>query len=269
MGILWATIQELLPLWGYYLAGIAGFFLSFFLLRKRPESAKMAWLWALCAINFIAFLVHDYYFLKRGDQLLAILPLQLCTITVFLLPFALGLKKRLLYDFLFYICAIGALMALIVPSSDKVGGTYSLFTLSFFVFHYIPVLIPLLLACWGIYRPRPTLKSVSLLSAAFFGTAAALHLLNLALNSSLGIEADYFFTIIRYSAPYNPLLAFFASLIPFDFFYLLPAALILWFYIFAISLPWNWRRWFGSGRAAAKLAETAVVEKESEMATKL
>jgi len=228
----------------------------------------MGLLWSLCAINFVAFLVHDYYFLQRGDQVLAILPLQLCTITVFLLPLALGLRKRLLYDFLFYICAIGALMALIVPSSDKIGQIYSLMTLSFFVFHYVPVIIPLLLACWGIYRPRPTLKSVGLLSAVFFGTAAVLHLLNLVLNRSLGIEADYFFTIIRYSAPYNSLLAFFASLIPFDFFYLLPAALILWFYIFVVSLPWNWRRWFGSDRAAATLSESTVLDKRSEITTK-
>lgn len=178
----------------------------------------------------------------RGDSILTMLPLQLCNMAVFLIPLTLLLKKRVLYDFLFYVCALGAFIALIIPSSDYIGQTWSLMTISFFVFHSIIVIIPFLLAGWGFYRPAPTVKSVLRLSLVIFAVALFLHLLNLAFGKWLGVEADYFFTIIKYSAPRNPAFELFSRIIPIDLFYLLPGLLILWIYIPLISLPWNMKK---------------------------
>jgi uncharacterized membrane protein YwaF len=245
-----ANFESVVPLWSYDIAALVVFFALYRLFRDRPERSKRSLLWALCAINLVAYLINDYYFLKRGDNILTMLPLQLCNMAVFLVPLALGFRKRILNDFVFYVCALGAIAALIVPSSDYIGQTYSLMTASFFVFHFIIVLVPFLLAAWGLYRPNPTPRSVAMLSLAVFASAAVLHVFNIALNRFLGIEADYFFTVIRFSAPRNPAFALFASIVPYDLFYLLPALPILWVYMFLISLPWNWRAWFLRGRPA-------------------
>jgi hypothetical protein len=58
------------------------------------------------------------------------------------------------------------------------------------------------------------------------------------------VEANYFFTIIKYSAPRNPAFDLFSKIIPLNLFYLLPGLFILWIYIPLISLPWNLKKWF-------------------------
>lgn len=185
------------------------------------------------------------------SRILGLVPLfyyDAAAIAVYLSLF-LGFKKRILYDFIFYICALGALIALIIPSSDYIGQTWSLMTISFFVFHSIIVIIPFLLAGWGFYTPEPTVKSVLQLSAGIFVIALFLHLINLAFGRWFGIEAGYFFTIIEYSAPRNPAFELFSKIIPVDLFYLLPALPILWIYMPLVSLPWNLRKWLGKADA--------------------
>ncbi len=65
--------------------------------------------------------------------------------------------------------------------------------------------LSLLLAAWGLYRPEPPPSRLAALSLLVF--------------------------------------AFFASLIPIDLFYLLPALPILWLAAPLMAMPWNWRRW--------------------------
>jgi uncharacterized membrane protein YwaF len=234
-----SRILEIVPLFYYDVSAIVIFLLIFQVFRRRPDSAKTKVLYVLCIINFLAYIINDYYFIKRGDSILTLLPLQLCDMAVFLIPLTLLLKKRILYDFIFYICALGAFIALLIPSSDFIGQTWSMMTFSFFVYHYVIVIIPLLLAGWGFYLPAPTLKSVIRLSIAIFALALFLHILNMAFGKWFGVAADYFFTIIKYSAPSNPVFELFSRIIPIDLFYLLPGLLILWIYIPLISLPWN------------------------------
>ena len=243
------AILEAVPYFYYYVTAPVVYLAIFFLFRNRSAAAKTKLLWALCAVDFVVYFVNDYYFYKRGDGLLTMLPLQLCNIAVFLMPLSLVVKKRVVYDFLFHVCALGALIALVVPSSDYVGQTYSYMTISFFAFHSAIVAFPLLLAGWGFYAPAPTVKSAAGLSAAVLALAVSMHLLNLALGRWFGAEANYFFTIIRYSAPRNPAFALFAALIPVDLIYLAPALPILWLSIPVVSLPWLLAK--RRGRAAA------------------
>jgi uncharacterized membrane protein YwaF len=230
-------IPEFTPI--FYVSAIVGFLLVFLGLRRRSDRTKIKVLYFLCVVNFLAYASNIYYLYKRGDNILILLPIQLCEIAVFLIPLALLLKKRVLYDFIFYVCALGALIALIIPSDDYIGEAWSLMTISFFVFHSIIVGIPLLLAGWGFYHPAPTVKSVARLSAAIFVLALFSHILNLAFGKWFGVKTDYFFTIIKYSAPGNPVFELFSRLIPVDLLYLLPGLPILWVYIPLVSLPWN------------------------------
>ena len=250
-----SRILGFVPLFFYDVSAVGIFLLIFLGFGKQSEKTKTKLIYLLCIIDFIAYIINDYYFFKRGDSILTMLPLQLCNIAVFLIPLTLLLKKRILYDFIFYVCVLGAFIALIIPSSDYIGQTYSLMTVSFFIFHYIIVIIPFLLAGWGFYTPAPTVKSVIRLSIVIFIIALFLHLLNLAFGKWFGVEADYFFTIIKYSAPRNPAFELFSRIIPVNLFYLLPGLLILWIYIPLISLPWNMKKWFSKANTGKVIRE--------------
>ena len=251
-----SKILEVVPFFYYYVSMIVIFLLIFFGFKRRSDSTKLKVLYLLCIIDFPLYIINDYYFLKRGDNILTMLPLQLCNIAVFMIPLALILKKRVLYDFIFYVCALGAFIALIIPSSDYLGQTYSFMTISFFIFHSIIVITPFLLAGWGLYIPTPTIKNVVRLSVAIFIIALFMHLLNLAIGKWFGVETDYFFTIIKYSAPRNPAFELFSKIIPVDLIYLLPGLLILWIYIPLISLPWNVKKWFNKANITLPRNET-------------
>lgn len=241
-----SRILEFVPFLYYDVSAIVIFVLIHFGFKNRSDRIKTKVLYVLCIISFLAYVYNDYCYFIRGDSLLILLPFQLCEMAVFLIPLTLLLKKQVLYDFIFYVCALGAFIALIIPSSNYIGEIRSLMTVSFFAFHSIIVGIPLLLAGWGLYLPSPTIKSLLRLSIAIFVMALFSHILNLAFGKWFGVEADYFFTIIKYSAPTNPVFELFSKIIPVDLFYLLPGLLILWVYIPLISLPWNMKKWFGS-----------------------
>jgi hypothetical protein len=92
---------KIFPLFYYDIIGIVVYLTIFFSLRARSEKTKKSVLYMLCFVNFIFYLINDYYFYSRGDNILTLLPLQLCNIAVFLVPLAIALKKQLVYDFVF------------------------------------------------------------------------------------------------------------------------------------------------------------------------
>lgn len=223
-----------MPLFYYDITAIIIFCILLIALRSKNNTIRKRVLYVMCCVNFIFYIVNDYYFYLRGDNILTLMPLQLCNIAVFLVPISLILNKQAIMDFVFYICAPGALAALLVPSSDYIGITYSLMTISFFAFHFMIVAIPFLLVGWGIYKPTPGINKAVKLSIAVFGLASIMHLLNLILGIAFHVEANYFFTIIKYSAPRNPLFELFSKIIPYDLFYLLPSLLVLYIYMLII-----------------------------------
>lgn len=224
-------ILKVMPLFYYDVAAIIIFCTLYFTLRPRSLQIKERALYVLCAINFIFYLINDYYFYLRGSHILTLLPLQLCNIAVFLVPAAIISKKQLLLDFIFYICALGAFAALLIPSSDYLGITYSMMTISFFVFHFMIAAIPFLMMGWGMYNPVPTIRKAINLSAAILVLGGFMHGLNLLLRAIFSVEANYFFTIIKYSAPTNPAFEVLSRIIPYDFLYLLPALVVLYIFM--------------------------------------
>lgn len=222
---------KIMPLFYYDIAGIIILFSLITFLRSSNMKLKKSVLYTMCIINFIFYLINDYYFYIAGGKILTMLPLQLCNIAVFLVPMAILSGKQLLLDFIFYICAPGAFIALLVPSNDYIGIPYSLMTISFFIFHYMIAIIPLLLIVWGMYKPIPSINKTIKLSITIFLLAGVMHLLNIILGTIFHVEANYFFTIIKYSAPTNPAFQLLAKLIPYDFLYLMPGLIVLYIYM--------------------------------------
>jgi uncharacterized membrane protein YwaF len=165
---------------------------------------------------------------------LTLLPLQLCNIAVFLIPASLFFKKTLLMDFAFYLCLPGALAAILIPSNDY-AIVYSGMTISYYIFHGLIFLIPLMMAHWRLYDAQPSVKKAIKLTIMVLLIGSTLHFFNVFMYQNYRIPANYFFTIKDWSAPTNPAFALFARWIPYDFFYLLPALPILYLYMLVLS----------------------------------
>lgn len=230
-------IYTIFPLLNYYLLTVIFVMVSYSLYKNKSSDSKVRYLYILCIINFLAYLWNLYYFFIYGSHILTLLPLQLCNIAVFLIPASLILKKTILMDFAFYLCLPGALAAILIPSNDY-AIVYSGMTISYYIFHGLIFLIPLMMAHWKLYDPQPSVKKAIRLTVMVLLLGGTLHLFNVFMYQTFRIPANYFFTIKDWSAPTNPAFALFAKWIPYDFFYLLPALPILYIYmliLFGIS----------------------------------
>ena len=230
-------IYTIFPLLNYYLLTVIFVMVSYSLYKNKSSESKVRYLYILCVINFLAYLWNLYYFFIYGSHILTLLPLQLCNIAVFLIPASLILKKTILMDFAFYLCLPGALAAILIPSNDY-AIVYSGMTISYYIFHGLIFLIPLMMAHWKLYDPQPSVKKAIRLTVMVLLLGGTLHLFNVFMYQTYRIPANYFFTIKDWSAPTNPAFALFAKWIPYDFFYLLPALPILYIYmliLFGIS----------------------------------
>jgi len=218
----------------YYLITVILMILILVFYKNRSQQSRFRFLIGLAVLNFVAYAVNWVYFYLKAN-IMTLLPLQLCNLAVFLIPAALITKKAVLMDFVFYVCGLGALVAILIPGSDY-AETYSMMTISFYIFHCSIFVIPVLNSIWGFHVLKPTLKSALKLSLMVLVISGALHGLNLFLNQVYDIPANYFFTIKDLAAPTNPAFALFASWIPYDYFYLSLAFPILFVYMGLVGL---------------------------------
>lgn len=224
-----------MQLQGYYVVSLIFVFLTLFFYRTRSQSSRYRFLLFLTLVNAIAYVVNWWYFYLRRDSIFTLLPLQLCNIAVFLIPTALIRKSALLMDFVFYVCGLGALAAILIVSTDY-QDTYSMMTISFYVFHFSIFIIPVFNSIWGFHPLRPTVKSAIRLTLMVLAVSGTLHLFNLYLNHFHAIPANYFFTIKDLSAGTNAAFALFASWLPYDYIYLWVALPILYLYMGLVSI---------------------------------
>jgi len=227
------TIYRYFPLTTYYILSVLFVVIVVHYFKNRSDQKKTQFLYILCFINFVAYVVNLYYFYLKGQHLLTMLPLQLCNIAVFLIPLSIAYKKQLLMDFAFYLCLPGALAAILIPSNDY-EIVYSGITVSFYIFHGLIFFIPILMSYWKFYQPAPSIKKGINLTIMTLGLGAVMHGFNVFMNTMFSIPANYFFTMMDLSAPTNPAFALFASWIPFDYFYLLPSLLVLYVYMLVL-----------------------------------
>lgn len=159
------------------------------------------------------------------------LPLQLCNINMILIPFALITKQKKLLSFSFYIAPIAAFMALVFPAVGFSG--YSLLTpriFGFYFTHYMIIFCSLAIAFFGIKKPDK--KDIPSVLVMFFALSIFIFLVNVILRSTgLAIDANYFFLMDPEGIGF---LDFLYGFIPLKYFYILPALLILFVYIFAV-----------------------------------
>ncbi len=239
------------PFNGVFCAAAAFFLLLLtlgsLLMRGRAARTKRIVLAAACVLTLAGFFVYKYCLsLDRaysaitqdmgGFNWWGELPLQLCNINMILIPVAVLWNKRPLMSFCFFVGALCASMALIMPGNGFDG--YSLLLprmLGYYGTHFMIVIEALAIVTFGLYRPRlrdlpPTLLTIFAISLAVFGV-------NLILRAAeLHPHANYFFSV---ETEGNPLLELFYSWIPVPFLYLLPCVVILGVYMAAVTLAFS------------------------------
>ena len=213
------------------------------LLRGKKERTRQIVLISTCAVTFAAYFIYKYALsLDAEFDILTAdtggfnwwgeLPIQLCNISMILIPIAVLKKSRPLMSFCFFIGPLGALMALIMPGTGFSG--YSLLLprmLGYYGTHFMIVIEGWALMAFGLFRPR--FSDLPKVTVSFCSLGLAIFGVNMLLRwSGLHPSANYFFLV---ETEGNPILDMFYRLIPVPFLYALPCIGILVVYIAAVT----------------------------------
>ena len=212
-------------------------------LRGKSEETRRMVLVAACAVTFIGFFIYKYMLSLDAEFNAATaamggfnwwgeLPLQLCNISMIIIPIAVIKKSRPLMCFGFFIGPLGAFMALVIPGNGFNG--YSLLLprmLGYYGTHFMIVIAGWALVTFGLFRPRfsdlpKAALSLFLLALAIFGVNMLLRW------SGLHPRANYFFTVETEGIG---LLELFYKWIPVPFLYMLPCIVILLIYMAVVT----------------------------------
>ena len=214
------------------------------LLRGKSERTRVNVLTGACLVTLVGFFVYKYRLsfdmeyrvanaAMGGFNWWGELPLNLCNINMILIPIAVRRNSRPLKSFCFFAGALGALMALMMPSAGFSG--YSILMprmVGFFFTHFMVFIEALAIVTFGLYRPTfrdmpMTLVAILLISIAVFGISMLLRV------TGLFDKANYFFSV---ETEGNPVLELFHSWLPYPYLYLLPCYLVLCPYMALITL---------------------------------
>lgn len=228
--ILGITIMLILLLW--------------LLLRKKSEKVKSIVIASMCIFDIVFFFVYKYW-LSIDPKFLELagltkfnwwneLPLQLCNISLFLIPIGVLTNNKFLKSYCFYITPLGALMAITFPEPAFVNDSvFALRNIGFYGTHMILIISGMSLLTLKLYKPSykeiwlPTLVTLCL-ALIMFGV-------NTILRNTVCPEANYFFT---YKCDV-PLLSTFYKIIPVPMLYLLLSVFILVPYCLLITFIYN------------------------------
>lgn len=212
-------------------------------LRGKTDKTKRTVLVSACAVTFVSYFIYKYALSLDADynEITANmggfnwwgeLPLQLCNISMILIPIAVMKKSRPLLCFGFFIGPLGALMALLMPGNGFDG--YSLLLprmLGYYGTHFMIVMEGWALVTFGLFKPR--FSDIPRAALTIFALGLAIFGVNMLLRwSGLHPKANYFFAV---ETEGNFLLEIFHSWIPVPFLYLIPCIGVLAAYMALVT----------------------------------
>ena len=207
--------------------------------KKRDENRKRAILLLVCCTNALLYLVykivqaHDPGY---GFSIFMNLPLHFCNINLILLPVSILLKSKYLMAYQFYFGTVLAALALVTVDPAFRSKPLLEFTcLFYFYYHSALAVIPILLVKHRLYTP--SFRAVWQPSLILVCLTFVMHMVNVAFRATgIASEANYFFT---YGLRGDPFTEVFWSVMPYEFFFLLPALLLFAPYIFVTTIPFH------------------------------
>ncbi|MCL2364220.1 MAG: YwaF family protein [Defluviitaleaceae bacterium] len=208
-------------------------------LRNRSQQAQSRVLLGLAVICVLLF-AWRWRVLFTGQELEpgewgGLLPLELCNIGAFVLPFTVYFKKRFLFVFSFFLNLLGAVLALLlIPEAIHQRFFLHPQFLDFFIIHVNLVAIPFAMVACGWYKLR--LKDSVLAVTMFYILGAILLVINLFLAAVNwpGDHTNYLFVM----GPRDfPVLDQLFNLIPIPLLYLVPLIPVFLLYSILVLMP--------------------------------
>ena len=239
--------------WQHFLilAITAGYTIGLYVvLKKCTQKVQFRVLFALSIVSVLLF-AWRWRVLFTGQELSpgeygGLLPLELCNIGAFVLPFTVLLKKRFLFVFSFFLNLLGALLAFImIPDALHQRFFFHPQFLDFFIIHANLIAIPFAMIACGWYKFR--LKDAVFATTLFYALFLILLVINLFLEA-VGWPGDHTnYLFVRGPRGFPVIMQLF-DLIPVYFIYLLPLAPIFLGYSILVTLPLvkrsEWREQF-------------------------
>lgn len=210
--------------------------LLYFILKNKSDRVKTIVL-GILSFSGIAAIIYN---LVVWNSPLEYLPLHLCSLNAMVLPFAVFTRKKVLSNLLL-LWSIGALFALIINVSVSDAKILS-WT---FVFYYFPHVfelgIPILM--FLLKLAKKDVKCIISTVVITMTVYTLIHFVNLWINS-YAIEnniVDWAGNVIKVNYMYsiypdNPLLNLFYSIIPFQYWYMYIAIIVIAIYLALVYL---------------------------------
>ncbi len=209
----------------------------YFGLKYLPARARTVCMVLMACSGLVAVV---YNLLAWGSPL-EYLPLHMCSISAILLPVAVLTKNKYIGNLMLIWC-LGSILALVF---NQAQAGYEILSVAFFIYyipHVLEFAVMLYLFKFGYvkkdYRTIPV--SIGITVAIY----TAVHFVNLALNQyyiahnvtdMYGniVESNYMFSM----TPTTPIFDFFWSIIPYRYWYMYVAVLVLVVYLGAVYAP--------------------------------
>lgn len=216
------------------------FFVPFFciflahLLRRLSQRSGDRLMAGLALLNIGLYLIKILLIYREPwFNIWAYLPLDLCGINLFTCLLAVLLKKKSLYNFLYFICCPGASLALLLPNAPFLNRSLlEPLTLIFYLQHILLAAFPLILILAGRFRPQ--LSGVWKNAGVFVLACVVMYGIDKLIFLLTGVRANYFFLIY---SPGNPVLDTLWRLNPREFVYALPCLPLLALINMLMCLP--------------------------------
>lgn len=215
-------------------------------LKKKSYETKRKVLLGYCLFNIILYFIYkgalmmpraEYSKYGYEFNIWLELPLQLCNISMFLVPIGILLNKGKISQFLkgygFFVAPLGAFMAITSPE-PLFNGTSLLefYNIGFYFTHLNILCYGILLVTLGFYRP--SYKAMPLMVGFIFILSIVIYGADKLLSLIGGVTVNYFFLV-------NPggvsILESFWKIIPCEYFYMIFGIVILVAYMALVTLP--------------------------------
>ena len=209
----------------------------------NEEQDKFLFAFSLIGIAlFILRIIRRVVFYKYS--LFTSLPLEVCNISLFLMPLVIKKKSKFWYNYAYIISlSMGMAFLFVVPNMYRV----SIFNVLFFegqFQHLITIGVPICLVLWK--RFKPDYRYVLPMVGVLFLFACGDHVLNLIFTNIFNVHTNYLYTMGPISG--TPLM-WLSTIMDVRLFYMWPTLVMLGLLWYVMCLPWmidfrkEWMKW--------------------------
>jgi uncharacterized membrane protein YwaF len=206
----------------------------YFILKKCPKWLQLTIL-GILSLSGIAAIIYN---LVTWNSPLEYLPFHLCSLNAMILPFAVLTRNKVVSN-LTLLWSLGAAVALVLNQAVAAAEILDPVFCFYFFPHVFEMGVPILLFKLGLCKldSKCIFSTVGITAAAY----TAIHFINVAINNYCiennildwagnVVQVNYMYSLV----PDNPVLALFYGIIPYQFWYMLPAVGIAAVYLAAI-----------------------------------